>query len=403
LWVYGNESGFIPGELDSLMTVREGYVVSDSNDADLHSVMTFKNDYTLTATKTLWIYKCIITTRVDYAAFIAAAAECHVFYDTYLKNQYASCEGEYPCGDADCNGHFDIADYVYGFDYLYHGGMTLLCPNSADVDGHDIFTVHDLKVWWYWSMQLGGEFPTCPPSLPPLTGPTRDSIYLHTYESSFPSQEYFPAEDSTYTVHVRFTTDVALDVLSLPFRIRIGNEIPIIESFTLTPDIFESWFGARRVDQANGILMFSGHSQHPSVNLQPGTYEIGTIQLAMPAQTGVWRPIVVEWDVMPPIQDGHYAHYPLVAEPSGQVWTPSIYRLPCIQPIRGDMDYNGDIDISDLVYLVDYMFNEGKSPWCFEEADLSLDTSMQLDISDLVYLVDYMFSGGPPPPLCPPE
>ena len=72
-------------------------------------------------------------------------------------------------------------------------------------------------------------------------------------------------------------------------------------------------------------------------------------------------------------------------------------------PIRGDIDYNGGIDISDLVYLVDFMFNGGPPPRCFEEADLLLDTSMQLDISELVYLVEYMFSGGPPPPPCPPE
>ncbi len=72
----------------------------------------------------------------------------------------------------------------------------------------------------------------------------------------------------------------------------------------------------------------------------------------------------------------------------------------CIPPLRGNVDYDpGDnIDISDLVYLVDYMFTGGDPPPCFEEADMNCDGS--IDISDLVHLVDYMFTGGPPPCRC---
>jgi hypothetical protein len=73
----------------------------------------------------------------------------------------------------------------------------------------------------------------------------------------------------------------------------------------------------------------------------------------------------------------------------------------CISPIRGNVDYDiGDvIDISDLVYLVDYMFSGGPMPLCIDEANI--DASGGIDISDLVYLVDYMFNGAPPPVACP--
>jgi len=72
----------------------------------------------------------------------------------------------------------------------------------------------------------------------------------------------------------------------------------------------------------------------------------------------------------------------------------------CLGPIRGNVDYDLEdkIDISDLVYLVDYMFSGGLPPVCVDEADI--DGSGEIDITDLVYLVDYMFSGGPPPPAC---
>ncbi|MDH3889550.1 MAG: dockerin type I repeat-containing protein [candidate division Zixibacteria bacterium] len=75
----------------------------------------------------------------------------------------------------------------------------------------------------------------------------------------------------------------------------------------------------------------------------------------------------------------------------------------CCQPperMRGDINCDGvpGMDISDLVYLVDYMFTGGPEPCCFEDADVNCDGS--IDISDLVYVVDYMFTGGPQPCRC---
>ncbi|MFH1686653.1 MAG: thrombospondin type 3 repeat-containing protein [bacterium] len=69
--------------------------------------------------------------------------------------------------------------------------------------------------------------------------------------------------------------------------------------------------------------------------------------------------------------------------------------------MRGNVNgYVGDaIDISDLVYLVNYMFNGGPPPPIYEEADINGDGG--IDIVDLVYLVNYMFNGGPQPAPCP--
>ena len=79
----------------------------------------------------------------------------------------------------------------------------------------------------------------------------------------------------------------------------------------------------------------------------------------------------------------------------------SLGVAPCCIDFRGNVDSSpGDaIDISDLVYLVDFMFTSGPAPTCFEEADITADTN--IDISDLVYLVDFMFTNGPQPPACP--
>jgi hypothetical protein len=69
--------------------------------------------------------------------------------------------------------------------------------------------------------------------------------------------------------------------------------------------------------------------------------------------------------------------------------------------VRADINHSGTgPDISDLVYLVTYMFQSGPVPPCAGEADINGDGSGP-DITDLVYLVTYMFQGGPAPLPCP--
>jgi hypothetical protein len=68
---------------------------------------------------------------------------------------------------------------------------------------------------------------------------------------------------------------------------------------------------------------------------------------------------------------------------------------------RGDVDHDGEtVNITDLVFLVAYMFQGGPEPPCLEEADVDGDNEI-INISDLVYLIAYMFQGGPEPAPCP--
>lgn len=77
---------------------------------------------------------------------------------------------------------------------------------------------------------------------------------------------------------------------------------------------------------------------------------------------------------------------------------------PCCIGMRGNIDYdlNDEINISDLVYFVDYAFNSGPVPVCLDEANIDGSTGDPvLDIADAVYLVEYMFNDGPAPLPCP--
>ncbi|HWR83574.1 MAG TPA: hypothetical protein VN285_09740 [Candidatus Deferrimicrobium sp.] len=62
----------------------------------------------------------------------------------------------------------------------------------------------------------------------------------------------------------------------------------------------------------------------------------------------------------------------------------------------------GCIDVSDLTYLVAYLFSGGQAPPCIEEGNVDGVTGPAgpIDVSDLTYLVAFLFSGGQPPPPC---
>jgi len=307
------------------------------------------------------------------------------------------------CGDLNGDNWCTEFDLVLSIMYLYQDGPPPVSYDSADCDLYELFTLNDLAVM-IRNKYTGGHPPECPPVFPPLTGPQNDSIYLHTFETSFPADEYFPPGQDEFAVHFHLYTNQTLVTASLAFEISVGGQIPTIDSVTLPVGDNETFQYVSKVDHANGKVAIGLIAMSTGNNILPGTYEYGYVHLSMPSLPMVWRPIIIAWDSLPPVQYAQYAHYPfVVGDDPGEVWTPTVSRFPCLGLIRGNIDYSGDdiIDISDLVYLVDYMFTGGLPPKCFEEVDT--DINLQLDISDLVYLVDYMFDEGPAPPECPAE
>ena len=81
-----------------------------------------------------------------------------------------------------------------------------------------------------------------------------------------------------------------------------------------------------------------------------------------------------------------------------------VYKQCCFNQ-RGNIDNDGndELTISDLLYFVDFFFDEpsGPEPACTLEADVNADSTV--DISDLLYMVDYFFAdpSGDAPKNCP--
>ncbi len=86
---------------------------------------------------------------------------------------------------------------------------------------------------------------------------------------------------------------------------------------------------------------------------------------------------------------------------------PFINENGCCVGYRGNIDNSPDdgtlnsVDISDLVFLVSYVFTGGEAPVCTEEANIDGDLNETIDISDVVFLVDLIFRTGTQPSLCP--
>ncbi len=64
-------------------------------------------------------------------------------------------------------------------------------------------------------------------------------------------------------------------------------------------------------------------------------------------------------------------------------------------------DTQGVLDMSDITFLVDYLFLGGPHPPCSDASNVNGDPEGEINIIDLAFLVRYVFDGGAPPMVCP--
>ena len=62
---------------------------------------------------------------------------------------------------------------------------------------------------------------------------------------------------------------------------------------------------------------------------------------------------------------------------------------------RGDPNGDGNLNVSDAVFVLVFLFRGGPSPACVEAGDVNNDGS--IDLADPVSILNFLFRGGPAP------
>ncbi len=63
--------------------------------------------------------------------------------------------------------------------------------------------------------------------------------------------------------------------------------------------------------------------------------------------------------------------------------------------VRGGVNADGQVNLSDAVFVIYYLFRDGGKPNCLDAADINDDGA--LDLADPIYLLNYLFVDGPAP------
>ncbi len=97
---------------------------------------------------------------------------------------------------------------------------------------------------------------------------------------------------------------------------------------------------------------------------------------------------------------GHWGGVDIALDTSKNVYvtsgTSDYLTVKYVQFLRGDVNSNGSVTISDVVFLVNYLFNSGPDPVPAPiVGDANCDS--MVSITDAVYLINYLFRDGPPP------
>lgn len=68
---------------------------------------------------------------------------------------------------------------------------------------------------------------------------------------------------------------------------------------------------------------------------------------------------------------------------------------PTVAFVRGDANGDGTVNLTDGVYILNYLFTNGPEPACQDAADVNDDG--QLNITDGTYVLNWLFQNGPAP------
>lgn len=223
-------------------------------------------------------------------------------------------------------------------------------------------------------------------SFAPSPGSQLDTLIVDDYADyqrltlvGINADEYSSSAPFTYSAQVIPPHDVELEVLtpdllvysggSRAYECRVTNPSPVNDTYWLFAYDNRGWLPL----DSQLVPLIAGEDSILQVELNP---PVGT-----------------------PLADTTALSFEAVSNGNPDVSSTGSARAEVVLH-RGDVNFDGTVDISDLIYFVNYSFNAGPAP---EPVVLAADhdCSDGIDIADLVHLASWMFQGGPDCPCNP--
>ena len=261
---------------------------------------------------------------------------------------------------------------------------------------------------WSWSFGDGG--------VSTLQNPLHQYMAPGTYDVSLTIQSaYGPVSNlkEDYIViqadTIRFESDSNFAGQQVEISVGLTNTQPLV-SMTI-PFKYGSVPGASLDSVTKGSR--TGYFESLSlIGQDPGNNRYGYRLLAnngggapaLPAGSGEVLKIFLSLDSLAlgglaaALDSTSFVSNPLSLTSSTSAYTPAVItgNISTKSILRGDANYDFDIDIIDLNFLVNRIFRGGPWPITVQSGDCNGDFG--LTILDLNYMVNFIFRGGPPPP-----
>ena len=200
-----------------------------------------------------------------------------------------------------------------------------------------------------------------------IQGLPEDNYYVYTLVFGYISEFY----DGVYTWED--ATPVTPDAYDIDFYLAPEDSGGGMISGTISSDgspIEDALVYAEACGEMKGCARSSTEGGYMITGLVPGTYTVSASKVSY--------------------RNGEYSEPVEVG--IGKVGEIDI-ELSSIQ--IGDVNTDGEIDIGDVVYLINYLFKSGPAPRYSTAGDANCDSVV--DVGDVVYLINYLFKDGPPP------
>jgi hypothetical protein len=268
----------------------------------------------------------------------------------FLSQLCFSSDAGAECGDLDNDGNVDFNDYTYLINYMFHDGPAPI--GDADMDECGSVNMGDA---WYLVQHLwvAGD-PPCGGSVTcesPAGGNTISIgcpiIVQELTGDSVPIPVYLINPDTIRGASLGFThNSMEIEITSVSF-LGSATSTEVGRGYTVDPannEVIIYWMSAYdQVRPTSGTLFATMWAQVP-VSASNHIVDFDTLAVDMsyefilcPVNGGVMRPAYSDCGELD-------------------------FLIITSQPVCGDSDCSGDVDIDDIVYLIAYVFSGGPPP-----------------------------------------